>query len=351
MILGSGIILLAILILPFMIKPVEHNLEMFLFIMGLLATAYNGILSVDLFKYIVENEMLYLITGAVLFAGLLFKFTVIEIRLGVQSIIKKVSLPLFFFLLIVILGLISSIISAIIAALVLVEVIEALPIKRKYRIKLCIITCFSIGLGAALTPIGEPFATIVVSELNEDFFYLTRTIGVYIVIGVIAMGFIGAIYVGKDAKIIRISETAYIYNKKGLKNETYLSIIIRAIKIFIFIMALELLGAGFRPLIDIYIIPQNSILLYWINMLSAVLDNATLAAAEISPLMSEKQVTAILMAILVSGGMLIPGNIPNIISACKLDISSKEWAKLGIPVGLIFLIIYFVDIFIVKLVV
>ena len=43
--------------------------------------------------------------------------------------------------------------------------------------------------------------------------------------------------------------------------------------------------------------------------------------------------------------MLIPGNIPNIISAGKLGITSKEWAKLGVPLGLIAMLIYFVWIF------
>jgi predicted cation transporter len=75
------------------------------------------------------------------------------------------------------------------------------------------------------------------------------------------------------------------------------------------------------------------------------LDNATLAAAEISPLMTAVQVKAILMGLLVSGGMLIPGNIPNIISACKLGIGSKDWAKLGVPLGLVVLAIYFVILF------
>ena len=40
-----------------------------------------------------------------------------------------------------------------------------------------ILACFSIGLGAALTPIGEPLATITISKLNEDFFYLIKLIG------------------------------------------------------------------------------------------------------------------------------------------------------------------------------
>jgi predicted cation transporter len=48
-----------------------------------------------------------------------------------------------------------------------------------------------------------------------------------------------------------------------------------------------------------------------------------------------------ILALLVSGGILIPGNIPNIISAGALRIGSVEWAKIGVPMGLILLGIYF----------
>ena len=51
--------------------------------------------------------------------------------------------------------------------------------------------------------------------------------------------------------------------------------------VFAFIFALELLGAGFKPVIDTYVIHLDSRLLYWGNMISAILDNATLAAAEV----------------------------------------------------------------------
>lgn len=55
-----------------------------------------------------------------------------------------------------------------------------------------------------------------------------------------------------------------------------------------------------------------------------------MAATEISPHMTTEQIRAILMGLLISGGMLIPGNIPNIISAGKLNIKSREWALVGI---------------------
>ena len=83
-------------------------------------------------------------------------------------------------------------------------------------------------------------------------------------------------------------------------------------------------------------------------MASAVLDNATLAAAEIGPVISEFQIKSLLMGLLISGGMLIPGNIPNIISASKLGISSKEWARIGLPLGLVTMGLYFIILFVIE---
>ncbi len=110
-------------------------------------------------------------------------------------------------------------------------------------------------------------------------------------------------------------------------------------------MALTFLGEGFKPLIDAYVLNLDYRLLYWINTVSAILDNATLTAAEISPAMSVMQIEAILMGLLIAGGMLIPGNIPNIVSASKLRITSTEWAKIGVPFGAVIMLIFFVILF------
>ena len=95
-----------------------------------------------------------------------------------------------------------------------------------------------------------------------------------------------------------------------------------------------------------YLVQVPDYVLFWVNMVSAILDNATLTAAEISPYMSQMQINAALYGLLISGGMLIPGNIPNIISAGKLGITSSEWAKLGVPVGLTLNAVYFVVVFV-----
>ncbi|MEW6274354.1 MAG: DUF1646 family protein [Bacillota bacterium] len=387
MIIGLIIILVLVLALPFLIKQVEHNLEPFLFVMGLAATIVSGVLGKELIVEILENHFMYMITGAVLIAGLLFKFLKNRVKDGVDAILRYVPLKVFIFLITVILGLLSSVITAIIASLVLVEIISVLPLSRKDKVNLDIIACFSIGLGAVLTPIGEPLSTITVSKLNAGFWYLLAEVGWFIIPGVLATGLFGAYYVkgkrlaeggavadpparaervrvnagiaGKGegdeekaaSRAMAVTETAAaeaaMVVEETLEEESYQGVFIRAVKILVFVMALELLGAGFKPVIDTYVIYFDSRLLYWVNMISAILDNATLAAAEISPKMTSQQIQAILMGLLISGGMLIPGNIPNIVSAGKLKIGSREWARLGVPFGLALMIVYFVILFIV----
>lgn len=352
MTIGLLIVLALIFILPFAFHVVERNLEYFLLAMGFAVVIISGTLSSDLFRHIFGNYLLYFITVAVLIAGLVFRISVKKIKSFVNYATVKIPLTVFIFLLIVVLGLVSSLITAIIASLVLVEIVHALPFNHKQKTTLTIIACFSIGLGAALTPIGEPLSTIVVSSLKVDFFYLLKNLGVYIIPCVIALGLLGALYIGRTYKTEKSDLVVEEKKESILENditeiESLKDVFIRAFKIFLFVIALELLGTGFKPLINTYVIHLDSRLLYWINMCSAVLDNATLAAAEVSPAMSLQQIQAILMGLLLSGGMLIPGNIPNIISAGKLNIKSREWAKIGLPLGLLLLIIYFVIIFII----
>jgi predicted cation transporter len=45
---------------------------------------------------------------------------------------------------------------------------------------------------------------------------------------------------------------------------------------------------------------------------------------------------------MIAGGMLIPGNIPNIICANKLTIKSRAWARAGVPLGAVLMMGVFV---------
>jgi len=58
--------------------------------------------------------------------------------------------------------------------------------------------------------------------------------------------------------------------------------------------------------------------------------------------MSRFQILSAIMGLLIAGGMLIPGNIPNIVAAERLKISMRDWAVIGVPLGLIIMVIYFI---------
>ena len=338
-------IILVVLVLPFMSKRVEHNLEAFLFIMGVLSVTVSGLWSSHLVADVLLDpiRIQHPIVEAVLLAGLLFRAFRDTIRRNIMRYEQILGPRFFLFSVVVGLGLLSSVITAIIAALVLSEIITGLRLDKKTETRLVIVTCFSIGLGAALTPVGEPLSTIAVAKLggdphHADFLFLFQTLGLYILPGILALGLFAMVFHTSDAPAAEsLSED---------RPETLADVFIRAAKVYLFVMALVLLGTGFQPVIDAYVIRLSSPVLYWINMISAVLDNATLAAAELSPKMDLKQIQVVLMGLLISGGMLIPGNIPNIIAASKLRIGSRQWAVLGVPLGLVLMAAYFIVLFV-----
>jgi predicted cation transporter len=298
--------------------------------------------NIDLVMEAVEEPLIKGIVPAVLVAGLLFHYGKNTVQNTMNSITKVVPVKIIVFLIVSILGLLSSVITAIIASLLLVELMNCLPFDRQTKINVIIIACFSIGLGAVLTPVGEPLSTIAITKLqgepyNAAFFFLFNQLAIYIIPGCLAMGLLAMFFTGKAKTLeCKVKEK----EDGGLRE-----VVVRAMKVYVFVMALLLLGGGMKVVIDKYILGIAPEILYWVNMVSAILDNATLTAAELSPAMGITQIQAVLMGLLIAGGMLIPGNIPNIISAQKLSITSKEWAKLGVPLGLVIMGIYYIWIF------
>lgn len=324
-------ILFLVLFLPLSIKIVERNLEVFLFIMGIWAAWTSHIFNPSLIKEVVTSPLK--ISLAVLIAGFLFKWLKVPLERALRRMSDHIPYPLFFAAVVITLGLLSSIITSIISALILVIIMNVLQLDRPSEVKMVMISCLSIGLGSALTPIGEPLSTIIISKLNEDFFFLLQLIGREVIFGILILGILASLFVQPNFRKVSLSQ------RNG--GETYIEIFIRSGKIYLFIMGLTLLGAGFEPFINTYILGLDLYILYWINIISAVLDNATFAAAEISPSMDDQTIKSVLLGLVLSGGMLIPGNIPNIIAAGKLNITSTEWAKFGLPFGLMALLIHF----------
>ena len=358
---GLFVIFLLVLVLPFKVKQVEHNLEVFLFACGVVALTIAGFMTIPgettgwSLKIMEEALLAPLqittvfgipvgIVQIVLLVGLLIYWFHHRMESVIVSMVDRFPLQAIVFFLIVILGLVSSIISAILAAIILVEIVNALPVIKKAKVEIAVVACFAIGLGAGLTPLGEPLTTIVISKLsgapyNAGFMFLFDKLAIYIIPAVIVLGFIGVFLFSR-------SHTGDTKLECIIERESIRDIVIRAGKVYLFIMALIFLGEGFKPLILEYIIHIPSAGLFWVNIVSAVLDNATLAAAEIGPALSLTQIVSALMGLLIAGGMLIPGNIPNIIAAGKLEITSREWAEVGVPLGLVLMAVFFIILFV-----
>ncbi len=334
---GLTTIVALVLTAPFFSRHVEKQLEAFLFVMGVLAVTISGLWSLELVERALVEPIK--ITLAVLIAGLIFRSLRAKVGVWANRFGERCGFGALFFLIVAGLGMLSSVITAIIAALVLAEMTSALRLPRKTELRLVVIACFSIGLGAVLTPLGEPLSTIAVGKLagepyHANFFFPLRLLGQWVVPMVLLLGVISALLPNK-----REVRSAGLVEDKP---EQTRDILIRTLKVYLFVLALVFLGTGFTPVVDKYLAHASPSVLYWINIISAILDNATLTAAEITPAMSEATIRAALAGLLIAGGMLIPGNIPNIICANKLSIKSREWAVFGVPFGMAMMIGFFV---------
>lgn len=325
------ILLCIILFFPLISTRIESQLELFLFFCSLLAIIGTNQFSLLLIKKAILSPLS--ITGAVFIASLLFFFFEKSIQHTITKSYHYLPKRLFLAAIPMILGVLSSIITAIIASLLLATIANTLSLKRKDQIRFVIINCFAIGVGAALTPIGEPLSTIVTNQLNESTSFLFELLAPIILPMLMLFSLVTALIIKPSKYPISITTNS--------SSESIASIFIRTSKIYVFVFALTLLGVSFQPFISQYVLPLSTSTIYWMNMLSAILDNATLAAAEISPLLPEETIRTMLISLLISGGMLIPGNIPNIIVAKQLSITSKEWVKFGVPFGMTFMLIYY----------
>jgi predicted cation transporter len=334
---GLSLIMGLVLLLPFFSRKVEEELELFLFLMGLLAVTLSGLWSPS-FVVATLREPLP-ITLIVLTAGYAFYYFQKPFKNKVGLIADKIGTGASLFLLVAGLGLLSAVMTSIITPLILAEVLMVLRLPRTIKIKIAVIASLAIGLGSALTPWGGPLTAIAITKLkgepyHADFFFLARLLGPWIITAILGLS-TSAAFFGVPRGPVTVKPERYAH-------ESIWVVLGRSIKIYFFVMGLVLLGTGFTPMVDRFFTDLSPSFLYWINMVSAVLDNASMAAAEISPLMPIKTLEYILMGLLLSGVMLIPGHLPNIIVAKKLGIKSGEWAKQGIPLGLYFLVIFFV---------
>jgi predicted cation transporter len=330
------VILLLLLFGPLAISSIEHNIEIYCLGLGVLATLLGGGFSRHLVSEALREPVA--ISVAVIVAAVLFGWSEAWLERSFGRLRARVSRPMLSAAAVFVVAIISSVITAIVAALVLVQIIAMLHLERAKSVRVTVAGCFAIGMGAALTPLGEPLSTLAARALHLGFFGLFDLLAPWVVPGVIASSIAAGVFArGEYHDGNSVDREIRQFESEKL---AYGEILIQAAKVFAFIAGLVLISDAYTPIANEYVAKMSNDLLFWANTVSAALDNATLVALEVHKMTLPRAREAIL-ALLISGGMLIPGNIPNIVSAGALKIGSVEWAKTGLPMGLILLGIYF----------
>ncbi len=323
------VILLALFLGPIVLAPVERNLEIYFFTIGLVAATVAGVWTPELVAEALRAPLL--VTAAVIVSALAFRSLRTRIDSSFEILRRYLSRPLLTAATILLLGALSSLITAIVAAIILVEAIGMLRLGPPARTNVAIAGCFAIGLGAALTPAGEPLSAIVTSALKLPFLGLFWMLAPWVVPTILALSGLAAYFARGDYDLVAEDVTV----REGIADALF-----EGIKVFVFVAGLVLVSDAFEPFASRWLPNLSTPALFWINTVSAALDNATLAALEARAVGLEGLRWA-LPSLLIAGGMLIPGNIPNIVCAGKLEIGSKQWALMGIPLGVTMLGIAF----------
>lgn len=332
-----GLVALCLLVLPLTVRWVESHLELFLLSVGLAAVTVSNSWSFDLIRQTLASPVY--VSFIVLVVSVIFNNYSRYIFRVLFAFFRTLEPQYSFALLIFILGMTSSLVSVTVSALVLAEVLKVVNLGHDTTVKITVFACYAIGLGAVLSPLAEPMGLVISNTLSgppyeADFFFLFRHFVGWITPAVCVLS-CAAGYVARQA-----GTTMQMHIRED--KETYSSILRRTLHIYIFVAALTLISTGLRPLAQSTIVHLGGKVLFLANAVSVIIDNATLAAIEIVPAISNTDLIYMVIGLAAFGSMLVQGNLPNIVAAEKLGIKSREWARIAVPTGLFLMGGYFI---------
>src|SRR5579884_3436958 len=148
------VILGALLAGPLILAPLEENLDLFCLVLGAIALTVARCWEWKLVSHALIAATP--ITLVVIAAGLLFgrfRHQLDDLFATMRRLLPR---PAMVASSLIILALLSSVITAVVAALMLAEAVGLMGLAPPERTKVAVLGSFAIGLGAALTPLGEP---------------------------------------------------------------------------------------------------------------------------------------------------------------------------------------------------
>ena len=334
-----GLVVLNLLVWPLKSKWVENHLEIFLLMVGAAAVTISGMWSKE-FIYDALNSPVN-VAFIVLVVSIIFNYYSRYIFRVLFVLFRFFEPKYSFAILVFLLGITSSVFSVTVAALVLAEVLQVVNLEREQTVKVTVYACYAIGLGAVLLPLAEPLGLVIYKELaagphQADFFFVLKHFFWWIMPAISLM----ALAAGYTVRNANAQVELHI-------REDTRSMLRRTWHIYLFVAALTLISTGLRPFADATIARLSGKILFWANSVSVIIDNATLAAIEITPDVTIPNLMYMVIGLAAFGSMLIQGNLPNIVAAEKLGIKSREWARVAVPTGLVLMSGYFVALWIV----
>ena len=337
-----GLVVLNLLVWPLKSKWVENHLEIFLLMVGAAAVTISGMWSKE-FIYDALNSPVN-VAFIVLVVSIIFNYYSRYIFRVLFVLFRFFEPKYSFAILVFLLGITSSVFSVTVAALVLAEVLQVVNLEREQTVKVTVYACYAIGLGAVLLPLAEPLGLVIYKELaagphQADFFFVLKHF-FWLTMPAISLMALAAGYTVRNANA---QVELHIREDK----EDTRSMLRRTWHIYLFVAALTLISTGLRPFADATIARLSGKILFWANSVSVIIDNATLAAIEITPDVTIPNLMYMVIGLAAFGSMLIQGNLPNIVAAEKLGIKSREWARVAVPTGLVLMSGYFVALWIV----
>ncbi len=332
-----GLVVLNLLVWPLKSKWVENHLELFLLILGAAAVTISGMWSKE-FIYDALNSPIN-VAFIVLVVSIIFNYYSRYIFRVLFILFRFFEPKYSFAILVFLLGITSSVFSVTVAALVLAEVLQVVNLEREQTVKVTVYACYAIGLGAVLLPLAEPLGLVIYKELaagphQADFFFVLKHFFWWIVPGILLM----ALAAGYTVRNANAQVELHIREDK----EDTRSMLRRTWHIYLFVAALTLISTGLRPFADATIARLSGKILFWANSVSVIIDNATLAAIEVTPEVSIPNLMYMVIGLAAFGSMLVQGNLPNIVAAEKLGIKSREWARVAVPAGAVLMSGYFI---------
>ena len=330
-----GLVVINLLVWPLVSKWVENHLEIFLLLVGVAAVTISGGWS-KAFVYQTLNAPIN-VAFIVLVVSIIFNYYSRYIFRVLFILFRYFEPKYSFAILVFLLGMTSSVFSVTVAALILAEVLQVVNLEREQTVRVTVYACYAIGLGAVLLPLAEPLGLVIYNEL-ADFFFMLQHFFWWIMPAVLLL----SVAAGYTLRHVNTQVQLHIREDK----EDSRSMLRRTWHVYLFVAALHLISTGLRPFAQSTIAHLSGKILFWANSVSVIIDNATLAAIEVTPEVTMSNLMYMVIGLAAFGSMLVQGNLPNIVAAEKLGIKSREWARVAVPAGLVLMGGYFVALWI-----